>query len=310
MTDVRTPSLATSVPRNAGWLFAGRVAAQGLAVVMTVLLAARLGVGGLGEYAFVSAVVLLANVGTTFGTDMVLIREIAGDGKLDRWPAALAVQLLLSMIAIAIIWAAAPFIPGQSDNVVVALRVLSLSLIPAAVFSVGTAVLRGAGRMRAYAVVGVAAAAIQLLAVAAIVGSNSDVQQAAFALLIGQLLVAVVAWLVCAGRVTGMRAVPAMSGSDVRAMARASASIGILGLLGILYQRLGAIAVSVMVGPVATGWYAGASPASPRRPRQATSRCSAPSTRRWRKRTRARLPHQLVRACSGRGELVSSSGRS
>jgi O-antigen/teichoic acid export membrane protein len=113
--------------------------------------------------------------------------------------------------------------------------------------------------MRAYAIVGVAAAAIQLVAVAAIVGAGSHVQQAAFALLIGQLLVAVVTWLVCAALVTGVRAVPATSHSDVRAMARASASIGVLGLLGILYQRLGAIAVSVMVGPVATGWYAGAS---------------------------------------------------
>jgi O-antigen/teichoic acid export membrane protein len=259
MSDAPATSLATSVPRNTGWLFAGRVLAQGLAVVMTVVLAARLGVGGLGEYAFVSAVVLLANVGTTFGTDMVLIREIAGHGRLDRWPAALAVQLVLSVVAVAIIWGAAPFIPGQSVNVVVALRILSLSLLPAAVFSVGTAVLRGAGRMRAYAVVGVIAAAIQLAAVAAIVGSGSDVEQAALALLVGQILVAVVTWLICAGLVTGMRAVPATSRSDVLAMAGASASIGVLGLLGILYQRLGAIAVSVMVGPVATGWYAGAS---------------------------------------------------
>jgi O-antigen/teichoic acid export membrane protein len=42
---------------------------------MTVVLAARLGVTGLGEYALVSAVVFVANVATTFGTDMVLVRR-------------------------------------------------------------------------------------------------------------------------------------------------------------------------------------------------------------------------------------------
>ena len=74
-------STVAAVPRNTGVLFVGRVAAQGLAVVMTVVLAARLGVTGLGEYALVSAVVFVANVATTFGTDMVLVREIAAGGR-------------------------------------------------------------------------------------------------------------------------------------------------------------------------------------------------------------------------------------
>src|SRR4029077_13051858 len=85
MRVVPEPAAVTAVPRNTAWLFGGRVLAQALAVGLTVLLAARLGVAGLGQYALVSAVVLLANVGTTFGTDMVLIREIAGQGRLDRW---------------------------------------------------------------------------------------------------------------------------------------------------------------------------------------------------------------------------------
>ena len=81
-------SSVAAVPRNTGVLFIGRVVAQGLAVVLTVVLAARLGVSGFGEYALVSAVVFLANVATTFGTDMVLIREVAGHARLDRWVAA------------------------------------------------------------------------------------------------------------------------------------------------------------------------------------------------------------------------------
>jgi O-antigen/teichoic acid export membrane protein len=42
-------------------------------------------------------------------------------------------------------------------------------------------------------------------------------------------------------------------------MARASVSIGALGLLGVLYQRAGILALSVAAGPSATGWFAASS---------------------------------------------------
>jgi O-antigen/teichoic acid export membrane protein len=252
-------STLANVPRNTGVLFVGRVTAQGLAVVTTVVLAGRLGVTGLGEYALVSAVVFVANVATSFGTDMVLIREIAAGGGVTRWPAALALQIASSALAIAVIWALAPVIPGQSGMVVVALRVYALTLLPAAVYSVCTAVLRGVGMMGAYAGVGAGAAAVHLAAIVVFVGDGATVVRVAAVLLVAQSVVAVAAWAVCAVRIGGVRAVPRTTRPAVTAMARESASIGVLGLLGVLYQRIGAIAVSVLVGPVATGWFAGAS---------------------------------------------------
>jgi O-antigen/teichoic acid export membrane protein len=252
-------SAVAAVPRNAGVLFVGRVAAQGLAVVMTVVLAARLGVTGLGEYALVSAVVFVANVATTFGTDMVLVREIAAGGRVARSVAALMVQLALSALAIVLISALAPVIPGQSGDVVAALRIYSLSLLPAAVYSVSTAVLRGVGMMGAYAGLGVVAVAIQLGFIALLVGAGSSVVRVAVVLLAAQAVIAVAAGAVCALRIGGLRPLPRTSRPAVAAMARESASVGVLGLLGVVYQRIGAIAVSVLVGPAATGWYAGAS---------------------------------------------------
>jgi O-antigen/teichoic acid export membrane protein len=255
----RAVSGVSAVPRNAAWLFIGRIVGQALAVVMTVLLAARLGLVGLGQYAFISAVVFLANVATTFGTDMVLIREIAGAGRVNRWSAALAVQLGLSGLAVGLIWLAAPLLPGQPREVVSALRVLSLSLVPAALFSVCTAVMRGLGMMRAHAAVGVAAAAIQLGAMAAFVRPGASVGRAAGTLLMAQVVLALVAWAAGAARIRELRKVPRASSSEIGEMARTSASVGVLGLLGVVYQRLGAIAVALMVGPAATGWFAGAS---------------------------------------------------
>jgi O-antigen/teichoic acid export membrane protein len=252
------PSAVSAVPRNTAWLFVGRVLAQALGVASTVLLAARLGVAGLGQYAFVAAIVLLANVATTFGTDMVLIREIAGERRLDRWGPALAVQLALSVLAIVLICGAAPIIPGQGPEVVDALRILSFSLLPGALFSVCTSVLRGVGMMAAYAGIGVAAATVQLVAVAAFVPAGAGVVRTAAVVLGAQTVVAIGVWAVTAGRVPQLCQPPVVTRAAIRDMGRASAAVGVLGLLGILYQRLGAIAVAVMVGPVATGWYSAA----------------------------------------------------
>jgi O-antigen/teichoic acid export membrane protein len=248
-----------AVRRNAAWLFAGRVAGQLVAIAMTVLLAARLGVVGFGELAFVGAVVFLANVATTFGTDMVLIREIAGYRRVDRWVAALVVQVGLSVVAIVIIWLVAPVLPDQRAEAVTALRLFALSLVPAALFSVCTAVLRGVGRMRAYAALGVGTVVVQLVAIAAFVGPRSGVVRASEVLLGVQVVMAVVAWAICVVRVSGLSVIPRTTAADVTDMARASVSVGVLGLLGVLYQRLGAIAVALFVGPAATGWFAGAS---------------------------------------------------
>jgi O-antigen/teichoic acid export membrane protein len=152
-----------------------------------------------------------------------------------------------------------PFIPGQSHEVVVALRILSLTLVPAALFNVCTAVLRGVAMMGAYAAVGVAAAAVQLAAIAVFVGPGAGIIRTTAVLLGAQVVVALAVWALAARRIRELRSVPRPSAADVGDMARASTSVGVLGLLGILYQRLGAIAVSVVIGPVATGWFAGAS---------------------------------------------------
>ena len=246
------------IVRDAAWLLAGRAVGQGLMVLFTVVLVGRLGLVGFGGYAYVAAVVFVANVVTTFGTDMVLIRDIAGGGAATRWSAALAVQLLLSALAMAAIWVAAPLGPGGSPVVAAALRLYSVSLVPAAVFSVCSAGLRGAGRMRSYAALGAAAAALQLGAAALLVPAGADLVVAASVLLAVQVVVAALAWTVCAARVPAFRYLPPIARADVAEMTRSSARIGVLGLLGVLYQRLGVLALAAFSGPVATGWFAGA----------------------------------------------------
>jgi O-antigen/teichoic acid export membrane protein len=205
------------------------------------------------------ALVFVANVVTTFGTDMVLIRDIAGAGRTDRWAAALGVQLVLSAGAIGLIWVAAPVVPGQDAAVVAALRVYSLSLLPAALFSVCSAALRGVGQMSWYAAIGAALAAMQLGAIWAFVTPGIGLAAVAIVLLAVQVVTGAAAFGVCAVLIPGFRRRPVLAASDVASMARASVSIGALGLLGVLYQRAGILALSVATGPSTTGWFAASS---------------------------------------------------
>jgi len=132
---------------------------------------------------------------------------------------------------------------------------LSLSLVPSAFFSVATAMLRGCGRLHAHATLGVVATAIPLVLVGAIVGARASLARAATALLVGQSLVAMVAWAVAAAAVPAMRVVPRSTLAATLAMARSSATVGRLGVLGMAYQRAGTVVVALFVGPAASGWF-------------------------------------------------------
>src|SRR5690349_2877776 len=113
------------VTLNSGWLFASRLISQGLSALTLIALARSLGAEGLGRYAFVTSVIVIANTLTTFGTDTLIIREVAHDPKSTvaaRWPAAaMAIQAALSLIFITIIW----ILPGQ----MAAMRLYSLALM-------------------------------------------------------------------------------------------------------------------------------------------------------------------------------------
>src|SRR3989304_3929406 len=131
------------------WLLMARIGTQGAMVLFTILLARRLGSAGFGEYAFISAVIFIGNMLTTFGTDMTLIREIAAHNNLSQLPAALLIQLGFSVVLILVIWIGAPFLPRQSVESILALRVYSFTLIPLAFFTVFTTALRGKQQMDA-----------------------------------------------------------------------------------------------------------------------------------------------------------------
>lgn len=224
-------------------------------VLFTILLARRLGSAGFGEYVFITAVIFFGNALTTFGTDMLLIREIAGRDDLSQLPAALLIQLALSGFFIAAVMIGGPTLPNQSLAAVRGLQIYSLALIPLAFFSVFTIALRGKQRMDAYMVLNLAAALFQVAVVGLLMRPGGSVVTVSYLLLMIQVAAAIMAGIICTTQIAGFWQAWHFSARNALALTRASASIALLSLLGILYQRLTVYMLSSLEGATVTGLY-------------------------------------------------------
>jgi O-antigen/teichoic acid export membrane protein len=243
---------------HTSWLTASRFASQALMVVFTLLLARRLGTAGFGGYAFIAAVVLIGNTLTTFGTDMHLIRRIAGNGDFSALPAALLIQLGLSVLFIGAVLVFAPRLLHQNADTILGLEIYSLALIPLAFFSVFTTALRGKAEMGAYAGLNFLSALVQTALIWSLLAPGGNLVSVASLLVLAQVIVAVLAGGLCALRLPHFWPGWGASLKGVRALAIASAPVALLAGLGILYQRLSLLMLPALGGAVITGWFAAA----------------------------------------------------
>jgi O-antigen/teichoic acid export membrane protein len=257
--------LKNRLTKNSLWMILSRFAAQGLAVIFTILLARRLGAAEFGAYAFIVAIVFVANALTTFGTDMSLIREIAAKDDLTGLPAALILQLVLSIIFIALVWIFAAWIPNQSQETIEALKVYSFSLIPLAFFSMFTIALRGKQLMDIYALLNIVVSLLQVFAVL-ILRENNLVLLASFLVFV-QVVAALFAGLLCSyiiprfwdsWRLSSLR--DPLGGAFLisSSFLKAVAPIALLAVLTILYQRLSVTMLSLMTSPSDAGIFSAA----------------------------------------------------
>ena len=244
--------------KNTLWLLVARFGTQGLMVVFTILIARRLGEVGLGEYAFMASAIFFANVLTTFGTDMLLIREVAAGGGLTQLPAALLVQLLLSVVLVVLTVLGAPTLPSQSSDAILALQIYSLALFPLAFYTVFTAALRGKERMDWYTLLNLVVSLLQLMAVGLFVWPGGSVVTIALLLFVIQLIAALLAGVICLLYIPNFLEAWRFSNLALPALLRASAPIALLGLLGMLYQKLSIYMLSTLSGAALTGWFSAA----------------------------------------------------
>jgi len=241
--------------RNSFALLLARIGTQLGTAVFTIVLARRLGITGFGEYALIAALIYVANSLTTFGTDMALIREIAARDDLSSLPAALIIQLVLSILLIAVIWLGGGLIPNQSLETLLALKIYILSLIPLAFFTVFTTALRGKQRMEAYAVLNLMAAGLQA---SAIFLPGITLLTISIFLLMIQIVVAVVAGMVCRLVISNFRRAWRPLRLNPYPLLKLCAPLALLTLFGMVYQRLGIYLLSTMAGATATGLFSAA----------------------------------------------------
>ncbi|MCA9945691.1 MAG: oligosaccharide flippase family protein [Anaerolineales bacterium] len=155
-------SVANRIGRNAGWLLAARVGQQAILLLFTALVARQLGEVGLGQLSWVTAVLYLGNVLSTFGLDTLLLRQIGEARRTDSVPlaAALLLELLLAVMFIAALLLL-PF-SGQSSQTVVGLRLYAGSLLPLAFLTLISASLRGYEQMGWLAILTLGTAVLQV----------------------------------------------------------------------------------------------------------------------------------------------------
>jgi len=239
------------------WLLIARIGAQGLMVIVTYFLARRLGAAGFGEYAFIATIVTVGNVLTTFGSDMVLIREIAAKGDFSDMPLVLILQLILSSLFIGFVFLFAPSLPNQTMGSVLALKVYSFALIPLAFFTVFTSVLRGVQRMTLYAWLNLGVAVFQVVAVIFFVHHGTNIVDLAYLLLEVQTAGALFAGFLCLPLIAKLKA-RQLSLNKLLSLFILCLPVALIAIIGILYQKMSLAMLSFLGSASMVGLYSAA----------------------------------------------------
>jgi O-antigen/teichoic acid export membrane protein len=230
---------------NSLWLLIARLGSQAALALFTLLVARQLGSAAFGEYAFITAIVFIGNMATTFGTDMILIRDIAARQDYSHLAPSLIIQLLLSAVFIIIAFL---------STSLAALKIYSLSLIPLAFFTVFTSVLRGQQRMDLYAILGLTTAAMQLFFGIIFIQPGTSIITVAIILLIVQVAAALIAWVVCRRQIPHWTTSPDLFISALKA----STPIAVLAIVTILYQKISILMVTFSLDANSTGLFSAA----------------------------------------------------
>jgi len=251
-------SLSTRLARNSLWLLIARVGAQASLVAITYLLARRLGPTGFGEYAFLAMFIALGNTVTTFGSDMLLIREIAAESDVSRSWSVLVLQLILSCLFVTAVFLFVRYLPGQTDESVIALKIYSLALFPLAFFTVFTSVLRGMQKMISYAWLNFLLPGILLAAIYLFIPAGTSLVDIAYVLLGVQLVGAMLSCALCIPSFPLLWRSFRFSSIQLGQLLIICLPIALIAIVGIVFQKLSLALLAVLGTASMVGLYSAA----------------------------------------------------
>ncbi|MCX6060212.1 MAG: oligosaccharide flippase family protein [Chloroflexi bacterium] len=231
-------NLHVRLARNSLWLLIARVGTQGSMVIVTYVLARRLGVVGFGEYAFIASAIVIGHTLTSFGSDMYLIREIASGSDFSKLPSVLFLQLALSCLFIGFILLFIQYLPNQSADSNAALKIYSFALIPLAFFTVTTSALRGSQKMISYAWLSLVIPILQVVSISIFIQRGSSVVMLAYLLLIIQTVGAMFGVIFCSTIFPRFWMDLRFSLNGIIHIFIACLPIAMIAILGVIYQKL------------------------------------------------------------------------
>ena len=237
--------------KNILWTVSSRFGAQVILAVSHLLLARYLGSSGFGEYAFISAIVFVGNALSTFGTDMILIRRISATKDYSDLPAALVVQLLISLLYIAVVFVSSPVLPVASHP----LRIYILALIPLSLFTVSTVALRGAQCMGSFSVLHFLVACLQLFSVFMLMAVKGGIEQLVALSLAVQTVGAMLGLSFCLSRIEGFFVFSRFAWNRIPRLITASAQVALIGTLRLIYEKLATLFLPWLTGIHTTGLF-------------------------------------------------------
>lgn len=240
----------THLGKNIFWVISSRFGTQIIAVISNLLLARYLGSGGFGEYAFISAVVLIGNALSTFGTDMVLIRNIASTNDYSDLPAALVIQLSISFFFIIGVLIFAPFLPAGNS-----LRIYIFSLVPLSFFTIFTIALRGARYMGSFSLLHFMVAVFQMVSVFILLYLNSELELLAVLLLGVQVLGALLGFGLCISQIKDFSRRWHLDWKRIPLLLTSSAQMAVIGTLRLIYEKLAVTTLPMLAGVDVTGLF-------------------------------------------------------
>ncbi len=245
---------------NSLWLLLTRLATQALMVVFVGLVARGLGDAGLGQYAFIASLVVIGNTVTTFGTDTLLIREIAraGHAATPSVAASLWIQLGLSalwLIGLALSDAA---LAGKTPETRLALKLYGLALIPMAFYTVFSATLRAYERMDLFLLLNVLTLSLQTGGAALVLSAQNSLLALSALLLAVQVVAAGLAAAACVFLLPNFTLSWRITRAHLIAALSAALPLAGLSVLAILTQRVNVLMLSTIVGDTTTGWFSAA----------------------------------------------------
>jgi O-antigen/teichoic acid export membrane protein len=245
---------------NSFWLLLARIVVQVQTLFLTILVARWFGEAAFGQYTLIASLIALGNVITSFGTDTLLIRQVAREGRasIDEVPAVIGLQVAFSTGFVALVWLWTAFLPSKSMVYALALRVYSLSLFPLALYSVTSAVLRGLERMELYLATSLATAGLQVVAVWLIIRSGGGLLGLMVALLAVQVLGVFASYTLCKRAAPDFSFHRRINLQPLVSLLRAAWPLAALSILGVISLRLGIFALSSLGTDAQTGLFSAA----------------------------------------------------